>query len=154
MKENTMQVQDIMTPTPVTVTPGMSVSEAWHLMQQRHIHHLPVLEDGHLVGLLTDRDIRTVLPSPATGLAARELTNLLRKLTVGNVLTQPLLCVSPEQTITAAATLLLRQHYSAILVVEQQQVVGIVTHTDMLRALLRSTLAIGDGQEPHGGWWE
>jgi CBS domain-containing protein len=62
-----------MTPTPLTISPATSVHEAYRLMQDQHIGHLPVCEDGHLVGLVSERDLRLVLPSPATSLAAHEL---------------------------------------------------------------------------------
>jgi len=59
-------VRDLMTPAPLSVSPNTPVDEVRALMQQHRIRHLPVLEDGRLVGIVSDRDIRLVLPSPAT----------------------------------------------------------------------------------------
>src|SRR2546426_9196882 len=59
-------VRDLMTPAPLSVSPNTPVNEARALMQRHRIRHLPVLEDGRLVGIVSDRDIRLVLPSPAT----------------------------------------------------------------------------------------
>src|SRR3546814_3083493 len=65
----------------------MSVTGASRLLQEHRIRHLPVVEKGCLVGIITDRDIRRVLPSPATSLEAHELIYLLNRLTVGEVMT-------------------------------------------------------------------
>jgi CBS domain-containing protein len=62
-----------MSVSPVTIPPSLSVHEAHTLMHQRKIRHLPVLQDGCLVGIVSDRDIRLVLPSPATSLAVWEI---------------------------------------------------------------------------------
>src|SRR5882724_5156304 len=59
-------VRDLMTPAPLAISPATSVDEAYRLMQGQRIGHLPVCEDGHLVGLISERDLRLVLPSPAT----------------------------------------------------------------------------------------
>ena len=64
-----LRVGDIMSVPPVTIPPSTSMHEAQALMQQRKIRHLPVLQDGRLVGMISDRDIRLVLPSPATSLS-------------------------------------------------------------------------------------
>jgi acetoin utilization protein AcuB len=76
-----MKVKDVMTTAPVTITPDTPISEARHLMQKHAIRHLPVLEDERLVGMLSDRDLRTVAPSPATSLSVWEINHLLTKLT-------------------------------------------------------------------------
>ena len=82
------RVRDLMTPAPLTIAPATSVHEVYHLMQDRRIGHLPVCEDGRLVGLLSERDLRRVLPSPATSLAAHELHYLLERLTVAEIMTR------------------------------------------------------------------
>ncbi len=64
-----LQVRHLMTTTPVTISPDTPVREAERLMQQERVHHLLVVADGHLVGLLADHDVQTVLPSPATSLS-------------------------------------------------------------------------------------
>ena len=82
-------MRDVMSVSPVTIPPSMSVHEAHTLMQQCKVRHLPVLQDGCLVGIVSDRDIRLVLPSPATSLAVWEIRHLLGKLTVGEMMTCP-----------------------------------------------------------------
>src|SRR2546430_16771826 len=82
------RVRDLMTPAPVTIAPETSVQEAYRLMQDQRIGHLPVCEDGRLVGLVSERDLRLVLPSPATSLAAHEVHSLLERLMVAEIMTR------------------------------------------------------------------
>src|SRR5215813_4056885 len=79
------RVRDLMTPAPLAISPETSVHEAYRLMQDQRLGHLPVCEDGRLVGLLSERDLRLVLPSPATSLAAHEVHSLLERLTVAEI---------------------------------------------------------------------
>lgn len=136
-----MDVKDVMTPEPVTITPDTSVGEAQKLMQTRVIRHLPVVENGHLVGIFSDRDLRTVSPSPATSLSAWEMTYLLTKLTVRDVMTRAVMTVAPDRSLTDAVGLLLAYKIGALPVIEAQRVVGILTQTDVLRTLLKPQAA-------------
>ena len=132
-----LRVDDIMSVSPVTITPSMSVHEAQTLMQQRKIRHLPALKDGRLVGMLSDRDIRLVLPSPATSLTVWEIRHLLDKLTVGEVMTYFVMTTAPDCPVTEAVGRMLGHKVGALPVVEDRQVVGILTRTDILRAFRR-----------------
>jgi acetoin utilization protein AcuB len=106
-------------------------------MQQRHIRHLPVLDNGRLVGMLSDRDIRLVLPSPATSLARWELNYLLAQLTVAEIMARFVVAVRPTCPVPEAVDLMLRHKIGALPVLEQRQLVGLLTRTDMLRAFYR-----------------
>ena len=132
-----LRVGDIMSVPPVTITPSTSVHEAQALMQQRKIRHLPVLQDGRLVGMISDRDIRLVLPSPATSLTVWEIRHLLDKLTVGEVMTYFVMTTAPDCLVTEAVGRMLGHKVGALPVVEDRQVVGILTRTDILRAFRR-----------------
>jgi acetoin utilization protein AcuB len=135
--EEPLRVQDLMTTILVTVTPETSVHTARALMQQRKIRHLPVLEHGQLVGILSDRLLRTVLPSPATSLSVWEVNYLLDRLTVGEVMTPFVMTVTPETLASEAVGRMLGQKVGALPVVAHGQLVGILTRTDILRAFLR-----------------
>jgi acetoin utilization protein AcuB len=106
-------------------------------MQQRQIRHLPVLEHGQLVGIISDRLLRTVLPSPATSLSVWEINYLLDRLTVGEVMTQFVMTVTPETLASEAVGRMLGQKVGALPVVEDGRLVGMLTRTDILRAFLR-----------------
>ena len=101
-QEQPLRVGDIMSVSPVTIAPSSSVQAAQALMQQRKIRHLPVLKDGRLVGMISDRDIRLVLPSPATSLSVWEIRHLLDKLTVGEVMTYFVMTTAPDCLVTEA----------------------------------------------------
>ena len=132
-----LRVGDIMSVSPVTIAPSSSVQAAQALMQQRKIRHLPVLQDGRLVGMISDRDIRLVLPSPATSLTVWEIRHLLDKLTVGEAMTYFVMTIAPDCPVTEAVGRMLGHKVGALPVVEDDQVVGILTRTDILRAFRR-----------------
>ncbi len=131
-------VRDLMTPRPISVSPNTPVDEARTLMQQRRIRHLPVLDHGNLVGIVSDRDMRLVLPSPATSLSVHEIGYLLTRLTVAEIMTRGPLTIAPERPITEAVRRMLAHKIGALPVVAEGQLVGIVTRTNLLQAFLLS----------------
>ena len=137
-----MRVREWMSLLPTTVGPETSVSEARELMRRKVIRHLLVTEGERLVGIITDRDIRLNLPSPATSLSVWEINYLLTKLTVGEVMTKAVITVDPERPIEDAARLILEHRIGALPVVEDARLVGILTETDLLRAFVHSQTAL------------
>ena len=135
-----MLVRDRMTTVLVTVRPDAPVAEAQHLMRHRRIRHLPVVEDGRLAGIITDRDVRTTLPSPATSLAVGEIRYLLDRLLVERVMTRSVVTIGPNAPIADAVELMLAHRIGALPVLEGTRLVGIITETDLLRAFA-ATLA-------------
>jgi acetoin utilization protein AcuB len=133
-----MLVRDWMTAVPVTIRPDAPVAEAQHLMRHRRIRHLPVVEEGRLTGIITDRDVRTALPSPATSLAVGEIRYLLDRLLVERVMTRPVVTIRPDAPIASAVELLLAHRIGALPVVQDTRLVGIITETDLLRAFAAS----------------
>jgi len=139
-----MRVRDLMTEAPLTAPRSMPVLDARRLMDDKRIRHLLVVEHGTLVGIVTDRDIRLNMPSPATSLSVWELNHLLARLTVGEVMTASVIVVEPDRDARAAAALLVEEKIGALPVVDGERLVGIVTDTDVLRAFVRSeALAAG-----------
>jgi len=136
-----MKVQAIMTQPALTVGVEMPVLEAQKLMASHRIRHLPVTEGGRLMGIVTDRDIRLNLPSPATSLSMWEINYLLARLTVGSVMRHTVITVDPDREATEAAQIMLDHKIGALPVVDGGVIVGIVTETDMLRAF--ATMATG-----------
>lgn len=126
-----------MTTVPITVSPATPVSEARELMQRKQIRHLLVLEGERLVGIITDRDIKLNLPSPATSLSVWEVNYLLTRLTVGEVMTKHVITTGPGRPVAEAVRLMLVHKIGALPVTEEGRVVGIITETDLLRAFAR-----------------
>lgn len=142
-----MQVSEWMTPTPVTVGPSTPVSKAHELMLHRRIRHLPVVEDGRLIGIITDRDVRTAQPSPATSLAVREILYLLERLTVRALMTRPVITVAPHEPLATAVRLMLENRIGGLPVMTGERLVGILTEVDLLRAF-STTLGVQAGRPP------
>lgn len=130
------QVRHLMEPQPVTVSPDTRVLEAQALMRHQDVTHLPVITTGRLVGILSERDIQTVLPSPATSLSKWELTYLIDKLTVRQAMGTEVVTVNPTASVAEAARLMLQHRIGALPVVEQHRLVGLLTQDDILRTLL------------------
>ena len=133
-----MRVGDLMTAKPITVAPGTPMLEARQRMVEERIRHLVVVEDGRVVGIVTDRDIRLNLPSPATSLSVWEINFLLARLTVGNVMTSTVLVVEPDRPIAEAARIMIEHKIGALPVVDGGQLVGILTESDFVRTMARS----------------
>lgn len=130
-----MRVRELMTATPITVAPESTVVDARHLMATRRFRHLLVVEGERLVGIVTDRDIRLNLPSPATSLSVWELNYLLAKLTVGGVMSKGVLVVDPDRPVADAARIMMEHKIGALPVVDGGRLIGIVTETDFVRAM-------------------
>ena len=131
-----MRVGDVMTRTLVTTPPETSVLAAQARLARAGIRHLLVTgEGGELLGIVTDRDIRLNLPSPATSLSVWEMKGLLDRLTVGEIMTKAVITVGPRREVSEAAVLMLEHKIGALPVLEDGRLAGIVTETDLLRAL-------------------
>lgn len=135
-----MRVHELMSRPAITILPETAVVEARRIMQEQHVRHLLVLEHGRLAGIVTDRDIRLNLPSPATTLSVWEVNYLLARLTVGDVMTKNVIVVDPNRDARDAAALLLAEKIGALPVMESGFLVGIVTETDFLRAFVGSAV--------------
>ena len=131
-----MKVEDRMTRDVITIGPKEGVSLAKHILDQKRIRCLPVVSDGKLVGIITDRDIRRALLSLATSHEDHEISCLLDTLQVQAVMTRRVISVTPETSIEAAAALLLAHKIGGLPVVDGERLVGILTEGDVLRASL------------------
>jgi acetoin utilization protein AcuB len=138
-----MLVQDVMQTKLFTVTPETTLPEALRLTGQRGIRHLPVLDGDRLVGIVSDRDLKRAMASPATSLEAHELNYLLDRLRVGEIMTRTVITVGRMFPIEAAACLMVQEKIGALPVTDNGRLVGLVTETDVLRLFVR---ALGAGE--------
>lgn len=130
-------VSAVMTTKVVTVTPETSIGQASALMREGHFRQLPVVEDGRLVGIVTDRDLRQATDSP---LVLREKWYdefLLEEIKVKSCMTDRPLTVNPETTVLDAVRLLRQFKFGSLPVVKDDSLVGIVTLIDVLDYLIR-----------------
>jgi CBS domain-containing protein len=133
-QEATVKVRELMTREPLSVSIDTPVVDARRTMLDRRIRHLLVKDGGRLAGIVTDRDIRLNLPSPATSLSVWEINYLLARMTVGSVMTAKVITVDSGRDAVEAARIMLDHKIGALPVVDAGTVVGIVTETDILRA--------------------
>jgi acetoin utilization protein AcuB len=131
-----MLVEKRMKRDPVAVSPEDSFRHAMTLIRQKGIRHLPVVEAGRLVGIVTDRDIRQTSPSPATSLEIHELHYLLEKVKIREIMTKKVYTVTPDSPIEEAARLMLQHKIGGLPVLHAGRVVGIITETDILAAFV------------------
>jgi acetoin utilization protein AcuB len=129
-----MIVRDIMTAKPLTVDPATPILDARQRMTDRRIRHLVVTEGARVVGIITDRDIRLNLPSPATSLSVWEINYLLARLTVGEVMTRSVIVIDSDRPVAEMARIMVDHKIGALPVVDGGNLVGIVTESDFVRA--------------------
>jgi acetoin utilization protein AcuB len=127
-----MLVRDIMTSPAVTIPAGTTLQDAYRLMREKGIRHLPVLEEDRLAGVITDRDLRlatsSLAPSPFPPGSA-----------VSMVMSQPALTTDASDPVEDAARTMRQRKIGCLPVVENDRLVGIITGLDLLDALMRMT---------------
>ncbi len=131
-----MKVQEIMTPNPVTLTPGNTLRDAKHLADERGLRRFPVVSGGKLTGILTDRDLREAGLSTAVVHERRYSDYIMERILVGGIMSHELVTVSPEAPVEEAARLILEHKIGGLPVVQGEELVGIITETDILRAFI------------------
>jgi acetoin utilization protein AcuB len=133
-----MLVRDVMQSKLITIDPKTTLPQAIRLAAERRIRHLPVVDAGELVGIVSDRDLKQTMASPATSLEAHELNYLLNRLTVAEIMTRTVITIGPMFPVEEAARLMVQEKISALPVMDAAQLIGIVTETDLLELLVRA----------------
>jgi acetoin utilization protein AcuB len=126
-------VRDSMAKEVVTVRPETTAAEALALCRGNGIRHLPVLEGGWLVGIISDRDLR--LATPALGDSDRALA--IGRIRVGDEMAKEVVTARPEDPIEEAAMEMYERKIGCLPVVDDDGLVGIVTSSDVMRAFVR-----------------
>jgi CBS domain-containing protein len=133
---NTQIVRNWMTPNPITITPQTTLPEARRLMDEHYVRRLPVIKKGKLVGIVTRGDIREAQASTATTLSVYELNYLLDGIPAKEFMAYEPITIAPDATIGEAAHLMLQHKIGGLPVVENGELVGIITETDFCRLLI------------------
>jgi CBS domain-containing protein len=146
-----LTARDIMTPDPVTVAPDLGVTQAAKLMVEKKVGALPVLQDGRLIGLVTEgdlimRDVKLEFPSyihlldgfimypPSTVKFEHELKKAVAA-TVKDVMSEEPVTIGADAPIEDVATLFVEREISRIPVLEGDKLVGIVSKSDIVRSI-------------------
>jgi acetoin utilization protein AcuB len=120
----------------ITITKDERMTTAKKILKEKNIRHLPVVDGKRLIGLVSNMDIRKAEASPATSLEIRELHYLLDKLTVGEIMTRNVITISPDISVEEATTLLHDNKIGCLPVVEDGNLVGILTENDVMDILI------------------
>lgn len=121
---------------PITVRPEDSLRLVINLLKEKRIRSIPVVQGKKLVGIITDRDVRQASASSATSLEVRELHYLLEKIKIQEIMTKNVITANPETTIEDAAKIIHDNRISGLPVLEKGELVGIITTTDIMEAMI------------------
>ena len=131
-----MLVGERMTRPVIFVSPDVPITEALILMRNDRIRRLPVIKDGRLAGIVTDKDLLNASPSPVTSLSIWEMNYLLSKVTVKDVMTKDVMTISEDTPIEMAAQIMADNKIGGLPVLRDEKVVGILTETDLFKIFL------------------
>lgn len=125
-------VKDSMTRNVITTAPGATAADVLALCRERRIRHVPVVEDGELVGIVSDRDLRSA--TPALGDPAR--AEALGKIIVEDTMNRDVATTTPDNPIETAANEMRERSIGCLPVMESETLVGIITTSDVMDALV------------------
>jgi acetoin utilization protein AcuB len=132
MKENI--VRDWMTADPLTIAPSTTIHHAHQIMMNADVRHLPVVAGGRLVSLITLNDIRRAEMEIAAACRSSELKELVNQLkSVAEIMEDDPITITPDASIAKAARLLLEGKLTALPVLVDEMLVGIITEADIFR---------------------
>ena len=138
----TPTVRDVMSSPVISVAPHTRLPKIKRLMREHRIRHVPVLHEGSLAGIISLGDIRNAFPSDTTILSIYELSYLLDKVAAADILRTSVITIQAEASILEAVRLMLDNRIGALPVFEADRMVGIITESDIFRALLAGEVAL------------
>jgi acetoin utilization protein AcuB len=138
-----MKVRDIMASNVVTIPSNTSIADAKRIMQAHRFRRLPVVDKGKLVGVVTERRLESVSPSKATSLSVWELSYLLDKTSVKEIMERDVVTVPPDMSAEEALALAQGHKIGSLIVVEGGQVIGMVTTNDFFYKIVNPILGLG-----------
>ena len=133
-----MLIRDIMLADPVRATTDAGLPELVRLLQRHGFRHVPIVDAGKLVGIVSDRDIKQSMTSAALATERGAREHLLEHLTAGDIMTRRLVTIGPTAGVEEAAHLMVAHRVSALPVTDGDRLLGIVTETDILRLFVRA----------------
>jgi len=137
-----MKIKDIMSHNIVTMPSDTSITDAKRIMTEHNITRLPVVDSNKLVGIVTSRTLESVTPSKATSLSIWELNYLLAHTTVKEIMVKDVFTVDPEMDAEQVLAEAQKRKVGSAVVLQDNNVVGIVTTTDFFNNIISPLLGI------------
>jgi len=131
-----MLVGERMSHPIISIAPDMPVHDALDMFKRERIRRAPVVKEGKLIGIVSDKDLLNASPSPASSLSIWEMNYLLSKITISEVMTKKVLTVSEDTPIEEAARIMADNKIGGLPVMRDGHVVGIITETDLFKVFL------------------
>ena len=131
-----MFVGERMSRPVISVSPDASINDILAMFKREHIRRAPVIKDGKLVGIVSERDLLNASPSPVTTLSIWELNYLISKVKTKDVMTRKIITVNKETPIEEAARIMADKKIGGLPVVDGDRVVGMITETDLFKIFL------------------
>jgi acetoin utilization protein AcuB len=121
----------------ISIHPDMPIQDALNLMHKEHLRRLPVVDKrGKLVGIVSERDLLHASPSDATSLSVWELNYLISKITVDRIMTKDVITITEDTPLEEAARLMADGKVGCMPVMHDDEMVGIITETDLFKVFL------------------
>jgi len=131
-----MFVGDRMSRPVISVSPDTPINEVLAMFKKEHIRRAPVMKDGKLIGIVSERDLLNASPSSATTLSIWEMNYLISKVKIKNVMSKKVITVEKETPIEEAARIMADKKIGGLPVVDADKVVGMITETDLFKVFL------------------
>ena len=131
-----MLVGERMSHPVISAHPDMPIVDALDLMNREHIRRMPVVNNGKLVGIVSDKDLLNASPSQATSLSVWELNYLVSKITIKDVMTKDVLTVQETTPIEEAARIMADNKIGGLPVMRDHEIIGMITETDLFKIFL------------------
>jgi len=125
-----------MTANPFTISPDQTIPDAHEIMAQNGVKRLPVMKNGKLVGIVSKEDILRASPSEATTFSIGEITYLLAKTKISQIMSKNPVTISSKALLEEAATLMRDNSISFLPVVDENKLVGIITESDIFDSFI------------------
>ena len=138
-----MIVSDVMSTNVVAITSNTTFADARRIMEAHHFRRIPVIDRGKLVGIVTRDMLDKTGPTQLTTFSMHEISYLLNKLTVDQIMRRDVVTVPPDMTVEDAVTLAQSRHVGALVVVDGEKVMGVCTTNDFFYRILNPVLGIG-----------
>ncbi len=142
-----MLVRDFMTTEVTSLQETDTLLDATMIFLRSTLRHLPVLRGKQLVGIVTERDVKQFTPSVLSGISPDEYNQLMETTPIARVMTRDPMTVRPDQEAFEAASMLSAKRIGCLPVVDNGELKGIITTTDMLRLLVRILEAEDSGSQ-------